>query len=343
MGHSHGVLSKGLNSTERFGKGENLEVFEEGASLLEATLKVEGDHAAGTLGLLFVDFVTWVALEAGVVDLLNLLVTFEELGNFHCGRLGLLNSDGEGLGASDNDPGVEGGETGSHSLEDEEESVVEGLVVEHKGSGNNVGVTTDVLGKGVGHNIGTEEEGVLVDRGSEGVVDNEDDTGSLESISDLADVEDLKGGVGGGLEPADLGVGADQGFEFLDVAEVAYCDVDISVGLQDLVEVSVSATVNIINAEDVITSLEDVHHGNVSSHTAGAGESVVGLLHGGEGALKASSGGVAATSIIVNNWNTSGGLSVGGGEGDGRADSAELLIGLVTSVDQSGGNTTTEN
>ena len=60
------------------------------------------------------------------------------------------------------------------------------------------------------------------------------------------------------------------------------------------------------------------------------------MFHGGEGALKAGTGGVTATGIVVNDWDTGSGLSVGGGEGDGRAHGTELLIRLVTSVDESG-------
>ena len=336
VGHGDGVLGKGFNTTERFGKGEDLEVLEEGAGLLETTLQVDGDHTTGASGLLLLDFVSRVALKTGVDNLLDFLVSLHQFGKGKGVRLSLLDSDGKGLGTSDDDPGIESGETSSHSLEDEEESVVESLIVEHKTSGNNVGVTTNVLGERVGNNIGTEEEGVLVYGGGEGVVNNKDDTGSLKSISDLADVEDLKGGVGGGLQPADLSVGADAGLEFLDVSEVGLSDIDAGVGVENLAKISVSATVNIIDTKDVITALKDVHDGNVGSHTAGASEGVVSVFHGGEGALKAGTGGVTATGIVVNDWDTSRGLSVGGGEGDGRAHGTELLIGLVTSVDESG-------
>ena len=188
----------------------------------------------------------------------------------------------------------------------------------------------------MGNNIGAEEKGILVYGGGEGVVNNEDDTGSLKSVSNLADVEDLKSGVGGGLQPANFSIRANAGLEFLDVTEVGLSDFNISVGLENLAKISISTTVNIVDTEDVVTTLEDVHHGNVGSHTAGASEGVVGVLHRGEGTLKAGTSGVTATRIIVNDWDTSSGLSVSGGEGDGRAHGTELLIGLVTSVDESG-------
>lgn len=230
VGHGHGVLGKRLDATKGFSESKDLKGLEEVASLLETTFEVEGDHTTGALRLLLVDFVTRVALEAGVHTFQYFLVALKELGDGQGVRLSAFDSDLEGLGASDNDPGIESGETCSHSLHDEVKSVVKHLVVEHEGSSNHIRMATNVLGERVGYNIGTEEEGVLVNRGSEGVVNNEEDTGTFKGVSDLADIEDFQGRVGGGLQPADLSGGSNLPLELLDVAEVGHGDFDISVG-----------------------------------------------------------------------------------------------------------------
>jgi len=51
----------------------------------------------------------------------------------------------------------------------------------------------------VGNDVGAEVQGVLVNRGLEGVVYNEDYASSLQGISDGPDIEALQGGVGGSL------------------------------------------------------------------------------------------------------------------------------------------------
>jgi len=341
VGHDGGVLSEGLNTSEGLSEGNDLETLEESLSGLDISLDVEGEHTSETSGLLLGDVVLGVALEAGVDDLINLGVGLEELGNSHGVGAGSLDTDFEGLGSSEGDPGVEGGEASSHGLQDEEESVVKVLVVHNHASGNNVGVTTDVLGDGVGDDISTEVEGVLVDGGEEGVVDNEEDASSLEGVSNLSNVVDFEGGVGGGLEPDNLGVGSDFLLEVLDVEEASEGHLDVGVLGQDFSQVSLGTTVHIVDAEDVVTGLEELHEGNVSSHAGGGGEGVLSVLDGSEGSLEVGTGGVSASGVVEDDGDTGSGLGVGGGHVDGRDNTVELLGGFVTGVDQSGGDTPT--
>lgn len=55
--------------------------------------------------------------------------------------------------------------------------------------------------------------------------------------------------------------------KFCFVAEVSKSNVDLGCGGKDFSEISLSSSVDIIDTEDVISALKQVHHGNVSSHT----------------------------------------------------------------------------
>jgi hypothetical protein len=267
VSHHNGGFSKGLNTTERLSKSENLQVLEEVASLSHTSLNVERDHATGATALLHVNGVLGVALEAGVADSLDALVALEHLRDGHGVRVGTLDADFESLGATEGNPGVESAKASSHSFENEEKFVVKFTAVEHHGSGNDIGVSTNVLGNRVGDNVGTKLEGVGVDGSGEGVVDDEQDTGTLEGIGDLFDVEALEGGVGGGLEPAKLCVLLDALLEGSDVAEVSEGNFDLSVGVKDLVEVALGSTVDIVDTEDVVAVGKHVSDGNMGGHS----------------------------------------------------------------------------
>jgi len=339
VSHHNGRLSEGLNTTERLSKSENLQVLEEVAGLSHASLNIERDHATGTTALLHVNSVLGVALKAGVANTLDTLVALEHLSDGHGVRVGTLDADFESLGAAECNPGVEGGKAGSHSLENEEKFVVEFAAVEHHGSSNDIGVSTNVLGDRVGDNVGTKLERVSVDGSGESVVDDEQDSGTLEGIGDLFDVKALEGRVGGGLEPAKFSVLLDALFEGSDVAEVGKGNLNLGVGVEDLVEVALGSTVHIVDTEDVVAVGKHVSDGNMGGHSGGAGESILGLLHGGEVALKVEASGVSATSVVEDNGLSGSGLGVGSAHGDGRRNTAPLVAGFVTSVDKSSGNT----
>ena len=143
-------------------------------------------------------------------------------------------------------------------------------------------MATDVLSAGVGDDIGTELEGVSVDGGAESVVHTEEDTSSLKGLGDLLDVKALEGGVGGGFEPAKLGVLADLLLKSCDVSKVAESDLNIGVRVENLVQVALGAAVDVIDAEDVVAVFEHVSDSHVGGHAGGACKGVVGLLHGGK-------------------------------------------------------------
>ena len=267
VGHESGVLGERLDTSKTLSQSENLKVSEESIGVLNTALHVERDHGTGSAGLLTGNSVLGMALKTGVGNALNLRVGLEALGDSHSVAHSFSDAHFEGLAGAHGQPRVEGIKASAHSLKYEVDFVVELAGVHHHGSGNKVGVATDVLGDGVSDDISTEKERVLVDGGHESVVNNEQSTVGLAALGEGLNIEDLKGRVGGSLEPDHSSVLAQLRLEFLGIREVLEGDLDVGVRSKDLTEVSLGAAIDVIDNEDVISLLAKVHEGNVSSHS----------------------------------------------------------------------------
>ena len=134
---------------------------------------------------------------------------------------------------------------------------------------------------------------------------------SFASLSNLLDVEYFEGWVGGRLKPDHLGVGAQHLPELGDVAEVFERDFDVGVGSEDITQVSLSAAIDVIDAEDVITLLAEVHESHVGSHARACGEGKVGVLQRRKLPLESESRRVTAASVIEDYGLTWGRLGKG--------------------------------
>jgi hypothetical protein len=104
----------------------------------------------------------------------------------------------------------------------------------------------------VNNNVGTVIKGILDIGAHEGVVDNNKDTTLVGNIGNKSDIDQAKGGVGGGFDPDELSFGADQVLDLLLNARRER-DIDTVRG-GNLGEVTVSATVHIRNRDDVRAS-----------------------------------------------------------------------------------------
>ena len=113
-------------------------------------------------------------------------------------------------------------------------------------------MAVNVLGHRVNNNVGTVIEGILDIGAHKGVVDNNENTTLVGNIGNKSDIDQAKGGVGGGFDPDELSFGADQ---MLDLLLNARRERDIdTVRGGNLGEVTVSATVHIRNGDDVRAS-----------------------------------------------------------------------------------------
>ena len=234
---------------------------------------------------------------------------------------------------------MEGVESSAHSLEDEEEAVVKSAIVHDDAASDQIGVSTNVLGNRVGDDVGTKSKWVLVDWRCERVVNDEDSAVLLGHLGELLNIEDLERWVGGSLKPDHLCVGAECLSELGDIAEVLERDVDVGVGSENSAKISLGATVDIIDAEDVITLLAEIHEGHMSGHTRAASKGVGSVLERGKLSLECESGWVAAASVVEDNRHAWSWLSVSRREVERYTDTTELLAWLRTDMDSSRGET----
>jgi hypothetical protein len=124
------------------------------------------------------------------------------------------------------------------------------------------GVAVDVLGDGVNDNVGTVVQGVLDIGAHKGVVNDNEDATLVGDIGNKLDINQAEGGVGGGFDPDELSLGADQLLDLL-LNTRRERDLDTVRG-GNLGEVPVSAAVHIRDGDDVRASgqrLEDYRSG----------------------------------------------------------------------------------
>ena len=185
------------------------------------------------------------------------------------------------------------------------------------------------------HDVSAEQEWVLVDGRHESVVNNEKCTMSLASFRNGLNIKYFESGVGWRLEPDHPCVGTEHLLELVDVTEVLESNIDVGVRSEDAAQVSLSATIDIIYAEDVIALLAEVHERNVGSHTRAGSKCEVGVFQRRKLSLQSESRWIAAPSVVKNNGLTWCWLSKSGRKVESGADTTELLTGLRSTMNDS--------
>ena len=106
----------------------------------------------------------------------NLVRCLKDLGNCQSVGTGLFHPNFERLAAAHGEPRVERVQAFAHSFDDKLDFVVHCSIIEANTASNQVRVTPDILGQGLGHDVGPKLKRVLVDGAHKGVVDAEQDT-----------------------------------------------------------------------------------------------------------------------------------------------------------------------
>ena len=341
VGHDSGAFNKGFNTSEGFSQSHGLHGGQEISGFFDLSLDEEGDHTTETSHLLLGSFVLRVAGKTGVNDLFNLGVVFEEFSNDLGTSASGIHSDLQGLETSEGKVAVESSGSSSNSLGSEEELVSEGLVVGSESSHNDVRVTSDVFSDGVDTDVRAQKKGTLEIRRGEGVISGSDNSLALGNLADGFNVADLEGGVGGSFNPDKLGVGLDSLFNVFDIGHINKGVFNTVSLLTDLSHISLSASVDIIAADNVVTNTEDgLDDAGGGSATTGEGHTVLSVFSSSQGDFESFSGGVSATRIIVFAERfTRVLLGISGGEINGDADTSGNWIGFLTSVDGVGSET----
>ena len=346
VGHDGRRASQRLHRAEGHGQAEDLELREELAGSLEATLDEDGHHGTSTVGLGLGEGLLGVRSQAGVVHLVDQRVLLQELSD----ALGVagrrLHADGEGLQTTQSQVAVERGRHGAGKVLQGAHLGVDGVTVGHHGSHEHIRVTSDVLGHGVDHHVGTEAQRALEVRRHEGGVHNDDQATSLGEGGDLADVGGLQERVGGGLQPDHLGLGGDGSLNLGGVVKVHEGEVNAHVGSRHLAEVTGSTAIKVIKGNHVVTGVQQLNSRLRSSKAGREGSAVLGTFGGSKGTLEGSSGRVALAgvevSVAIRSRVLNSGLLArvsldeGGGQSDGRNHGVRDVLGFAASVDNSG-------
>ena len=130
----------------------------------------------------------------------------------------------------------------------------------HQGTAHGDAVAVDVLGGGVGDDIGPPFKRTAQHGGGEGVVHHQRQAVFVRHLGPALDVEDLYAGVGDGLPEDQLGVGLDGGLNFL-VAGVGTQegDADAQFGKAHAQQVE-GAAVDVVGGDDMVPGAGDVEH-----------------------------------------------------------------------------------
>ena len=301
---------------------------------LLAAVDAEAQHAAAetVTVLLESDLALLVGVGAGVVDEQDVGVDLEGLADGGCVLGGLAGAEVQGLDATVSEPAVEGRRNGANGVLEEGEAFEEGLRVEGGDTHADVTVTVDVLGDTVNDDVGAVLKRVLDVGREESVVDDDHDARTVGNVGDGADVDEREGGVGGSLDPDELGLGLNQGLD-VDLDARSEGDLD-TVGGGDLCEVAVGTAVDIRDGNDMAASSERLEDDSGGGRAGREGQGVLGPLESGNAVLEVGPVGVGGACVLVlANRVADSGLRKGGGQRDGLDHSTSRGVVRRTGVD----------
>jgi hypothetical protein len=86
------------------------------------------------------------------------------------------------------------------------------------------------------------------------------------------------------------------------ISEVFEIDNNLGVWTKDFTQISLSASIDIINAQNMITCLQEIEQSYMGRHARSTSERVICVLHCGQIALKSKASWVAASRIVKYNW-----------------------------------------
>lgn len=146
-------------------------------------------------------------------------------------------------------------ESSAHGLHHKVELIIQLFIIEHDAASDQIRVASDVLSHRV-HNDGrSKKKWVLVYWSHKGVVNNEDCTMCFALFRNHFNIKDFKCGICGSFEPNHFGVGSKMRAELCSLAKVLEADFNVGIVPKNLAEITLGATVNVVNAKNVITLL----------------------------------------------------------------------------------------
>ena len=164
------MLEDGLGASETDGELDDSELLREAHAALGSADKFKGEHSAEAGHLGGGQLMSGMRVKARVVDPLDISPGLEEARQLESGFVLAQSSQLQGLQAANQEPGLERAQGGSEYFQ-EAPAAIDDFRRGADHSGGDIGVPADGLGGGVDHGIESQGDGVLVYRGSEGVID----------------------------------------------------------------------------------------------------------------------------------------------------------------------------
>lgn len=279
-----------------------------------------------------------VALKTWVVDGDDRLVAGQVLSNLLSGGGGLSNTQVQGLQTSVSQPGVEGRRDRANGVLQEAEFVVQLRRVGGQNTTDNIRVAVDVLGDRVNNHIGAVGQWVGNVWRQERVVDGQDHrrvvllVPALNDAGNIANVSDRQGWVRWGLQPHEGSLWSQGRLQVLgQVLDERGLN---AVGVADLGEVSMGATVHVTARDDVRSDLQGLNDQGGGSRARRQGNSIAGLLQRGDSQLEVVSVWVGRTRVLVDSKRL-GWLALGerGGKRDWFNNGTSVWVKRSASVD----------
>lgn len=340
MRHESRALSQALDSSEGLGKDEDLQCLQELGNLLFSALDSEADHASEASHLLPCQLVVLVVLQARVNSALHVLVFVEEMGNM----IGVLcrfdDSQLQGLDASQGKVAVEWTGVGAETVGGEVDLAVKVLVLEDGCTHDEVRMSSDVLGQAMIGDVCAQEKRRSEIRSGEGVINHNDDArvDLLDCLCHCLNVDQLKGRVGRSLNPNHLCLRLNSLHDILSIGDVNKLSIEAVVLIGEPSHVALSASVDIIADDHMVSLLQGVKDGCSCSAPTCEGDRIGSVLDSSQTVLKGLSGWVTATRVVeltVRLGNIS--LGIGGSEMDGSVNGAVDRFWLLSSMDGKSG------
>ena len=162
-------------------------------------------------------------------------------------------------------------------------------------------MTSDILCERLSHDISAKLQWVLVDWAHKSIVDAQKCAMTVTNICNLTDVNYLKSWVSRSLKPDLTSIWSELSLEFFNITEIVKCELDMRVWPKNLRKIALRLAINIIDTNDMIPFLAQVHDSSIGSHSTVCRKCKVSQLERSQLPLQCQSRWIPAPCIVEDN------------------------------------------
>jgi len=301
VSHASRVFNKSVKTAERDSKCSEFCVLDNALGRLESVLHDERESSAiSALHLRLGPLIVRRALQTRIGNTSDLRVLLEELSDLHSVLAVLLHAHSKCADSTEDKEGIEWAHNATSVLAPLADETCVFCCFCDDDSTDDIAVSVEVFCDAVEDNVSAEDERVLEDRRSEGVVDDEDSASLVGDLGDLAQVSHSSERISGSLDIDDLSLALlDAAADLLGVGSVDDGGLH-AIAAEDVAKEVDSRSVHNLAADSMVTSLEEGEDSTRNSaHSRGKGNAVLAVLQLSNGHLKLLNSGIAHTRIDV--------------------------------------------